>query len=371
MSDFGFVKGKLGFGCMRLPMREGEVDIAATCDMVDVYIGAGFNYFDTASGYLDGKSELAIRECVAKRYAREDFVLTNKLSSSFFKTEEDIRPYFERQLAACGVDYFDIYLMHSQDAVLYEKYKAARAYETALELVREGRVRHFGISFHDKAAVLDQILCDYPEIEIVQIQFNYLDYEDASVESRKCYEVCRKHSKHVLIMEPVKGGVLANLPDSAAQVLRELDGGSAASYAVRFAAGFDGVVSVLSGMSTPEQMADNISYMRDFSPLDERELSAIDKVREIIRSMSLISCTACRYCTPTCPMNIPIPDLFACMNGKELWQGWNAAYYYEIHTQRGGLASECIRCGRCEKICPQHLPIRDLLARVADTFEKK
>lgn len=369
--SFEFIKGKLGFGCMRLPMRDGEVDTAEFSRMVDSYMEAGFNYFDTASGYLDGKSETAIRECVVKRYPRESFVLTNKLSSSFFKTNEDIRPLFERQLAACGVDYFDIYLMHSQDAVLYEKYKAARAYECALELKKEGKIRHFGISFHDKAAVLDEILSDYPEIEVVQIQFNYLDYEDASVESRKCYEVCLKHGKHVLIMEPVKGGVLANLPERAEEILASLGGGSPASYAVRFAAGFEGVISVLSGMSDNAQVCDNVSYMRSFAPLDERELEAIDKVREVIRSMELIACTACRYCTPSCPAKIPIPDLFACMNGKELWRGWNADYYYEIHTQSGGLASACIRCGRCEKICPQHLPIRDLLSRVAETFEKK
>lgn len=369
--SFDSIRGRLGFGCMRLPMRDGEVDTREFSEMVDIFMDAGFNYFDTASGYLDGKSETAIRECVAKRYPRDSFILTNKLSSSFFKTEQDIRPLFERQLAACGVDYFDIYLMHSQDAVLYEKYKAARAYETALELKGEGKIRHFGISFHDKAAVLEEIFNDYPEIEVVQIQFNYLDYEDASVESRKCYEVCRKHGKRVLIMEPVKGGVLANLPERAANILSALESGSAASYAVRFAAGFDGVISVLSGMSNVAQVRDNVSYMRKLTPLDAREMAAINEVREVIRSMELIACTACRYCTPSCPAKIPIPDLFACMNGKELWKGWNADYYYEIHTQSGGLASACIRCGRCEKICPQHLPIRELLARVADTFEKK
>ncbi len=365
------IKGKLGFGCMRFPMREGEVDNEVLSQMVDEYLAAGFNYFDTAHGYLDGKSETALCECLVKRHPRSSYLIANKISSSFFKCREDIRAVFEQQLAAVGVDYFDIYLMHSQDALLYERYKAHGAYEVALELKREGKIRSFGISFHDKAAVLEQILTEQPEIELVQIQFNYADYDNPSVESRKCYEVCRKFGKPVVVMEPVKGGSLAKLPPDAQSVIDALDGGSSASYAIRFAAGFDGVACVLSGMGDLDMLRDNISYMSPPRPLDGRELEALDKVLRVLHSVDAIDCTACRYCTPVCPMHIPIPDLFACLNGKRVFNDWNADYYYEIHTQSGGLASSCIYCSRCEKHCPQHLKIPELLKTVAATFEKK
>lgn len=230
---FGEIKKNFGFGCMRLPMSNGEVDCNEFCGMIDAFIENGFNYFDTAHGYLDGKSEKAIHTCLTSRYPREKYILTNKLSSHHFLKREEIRPLFESQLEACGVDYFDFYLMHAQDAKVYEKYKKLGAYEEALELKREGKIKHFGLSFHDKAYVLDKILTEYPEVEVVQIQFNYVDYEDASVEGRKCYEVCEKHGKPVIVMEPVKGGNLVNLPDDADRILRELDGGSNASYAIR------------------------------------------------------------------------------------------------------------------------------------------
>lgn len=365
------IKGKLGFGCMRLPLSDGEVDFSELCRMVDEFLSSGFNYFDTAHGYLDGKSETALRECLVKRYPRDSFILANKLSSPFFKSREDIRPFFESQLEACGVDYFDVYLMHSQDAVLYEKYKGFGAYDTAFQLKREGKIRHVGISFHDKAAVLEEILTEQPGIELVQIQFNYADYDSPSVESRKCYEVCKKFGKPVIVMEPVKGGALARLPENADKILRELSGGSAASYAIRFAAGFPEVACVLSGMGSLAMLRDNVSYMKDFKPLDARELDAVNKVCATLRGFDVIDCTACRYCTPVCPMKIPIPDLFACMNGKALFKDFNADYYYEIHTQRGGLASSCIYCTRCEKHCPQHLKIPELLKRVAEKFENK
>ena len=288
------IRKNFGFGCMRLPMIGEDVDIEQTKQMVDCFLEQGFNYFDTAHGYLQGKSELALKECLTSRYPREDYVLTDKLSGSYFKKEEDIRPFFESQLAACGVDYFDFYLMHSQSTTNYQHYRDCRAYETAFALKAEGKVRHVGISFHDRAAVLEQILTDYPAIEVVQIQFNYLDYDDVAVQSRKCYEVCRRHGKPVLVMEPVKGGSLVNLPDDAKAVLDALHGGSPASYAIRFAAGFPGMMMVLSGMSNMEQMKDNLSYMRDFKPLNETELAAVKKVQEIFHSKDLIPCTACR-----------------------------------------------------------------------------
>lgn len=365
------VKKNFGFGCMRLPMNGGDVDYAQINQMVDTFLDNGFNYFDTAHGYLQGKSELALKECLTSRYARDKYILTNKLTNFYFKKEEDIRPFFENQLIWCGVDYFDYYLMHAQVAESFKFFKSCKAYETAFALKAEGKVKHVGISFHDRAEVLEQILMEYPDIEVVQIQFNYADYEDPAVESRKCYEVCRKYNKPVLVMEPVKGGNLINLPEDAKKILEDLHNGSPASFAIRFAAGFKGIEMVLSGMSSLEQMQDNISFMKEFEPLTEKEMEAVSKVQEILHNMNLIPCTACRYCTDGCPKNISIPDLFACMNTKNMYHDWNADYYYcEVHTKNNGKASDCINCGKCEKACPQHIQIRDLLAQVAKEFEK-
>ena len=365
------IQKNFGFGCMRLPMKDGEVDTVEMNRMVDTFLDAGFNYFDTAHGYLQGKSELALKECLTSRYPRDRYILTNKLTANFFKKEEDIRPFFVSQLKACGVDYFDFYLMHAQGAGNYPRFQRCHAYETALALKAEGKVRHVGISFHDRAEMLEQILTDHPEVEVVQIQFNYVDYDDPAVQSRKCYEVCRKYNKPVLVMEPVKGGNLVNLPEDAKAVLEELHGGSPASYALRFAAGFPGMLMVLSGMSNLQQMQDNISFMKDFQPLNEKELAAVKKVQEIFRSKHLIPCTACRYCTDGCPKQISIPDLFATMNTKQIYHDWNADYYYNfVHTAPGRKASDCLKCGKCEAVCPQHLPIRKLLEDVAAEFEK-
>lgn len=370
------IKKNFGFGCMRLPMKNDEVDKTEFGRMVDVFLENGFNYFDTAHGYVNCMSETALRECLTSRYPRDRYILTNKLSTHFFEKEEQIRPLFESQLTACGVDYFDFYLMHAQSADIFAKFKRCRAYETALEFLAEGKIRHFGISFHDKASVLEEILTEYPQIEVVQIQFNYLDYDDPSVESWKCYEVCRKFHKPVIVMEPCKGGNLVNLPGDAGAVFDELQKESGreksgyASYAIRFAAGFEGIMMVLSGMSNMEQMEDNISYMKDFRPLAETELAAVHKVCEIIRSHNMIPCTACRYCTDGCPQKISIPDLFACLNAKKVFHNWNTDYYYNsVHTVKNGKASDCIRCGKCEQVCPQHLHIRELLEDVAAEFE--
>ena len=368
---FENVKKNFGFGCMRLPMNGEQVDYGEMNNMVDAFLENGFNYFDTAHGYPGGKSEIALRECLVKRYPRESFLLTNKLTNEFFNKEEEIIPLFESQLEACGVEYFDFYLMHAQSKPFFEKFKRCRAYEIALGLKEEGKIKHFGISFHDKAEVLEQILTEYPQIEVVQIQFNYVDYEDAAIESRKCYEVCRKYDKPVIVMEPVKGGSLVNLPAEAQAVFDELKGGSNASYAIRFAAGFEGIMMVLSGMGNMQMMNDNISYMKEFKPLSEEERKAVDKVTEIFKAQDIIPCTACKYCIDGCPMNIAIPDLFACMNAKKLFHDWNSSYYYnKVHTQNGGKASDCIKCGKCEKACPQHLQIRELLEEVAKEFGK-
>lgn len=366
------IKKNFGFGCMRLPMKDSDIDVSEMCRMVDYFLANGFNYFDTAHGYVGGKSETSLKTCLTSRYPRDRYILTDKLTNFFFKKQEDIRPFFQSQLEACGVDYFDFYLMHAQGADNFAFFKKCRAYETALELKAEGKIRHFGISFHDRAEVLEQILTEYPQIEVVQIQFNYLDYDDPAVESRKCYEVCRKHNKPIIVMEPVKGGNLANLPEQAKAALDGLGGGSPASYAIRYAAGFEGIIMVLSGMSNMEQMEDNVACMKDFRSLNKQETAAIEKVCNIFHSMNLIACTSCRYCVAGCPKNISIPDLFAVMNTKQIHHDWNADYYYNVvHTANGkGKASDCIKCGKCEQACPQHLHIRDLLEDVAKEFEK-
>lgn len=368
---FENVHKNFGFGCMRLPMKGNEVDYAEFERMVDAFLAEGFNYFDTAHGYLQGRSETALRDCLARRYPREAFILTDKLTEPYFQKEADIRPFFESQLKACGVEYFDFYLMHAQSRENFEKFRRCRAYETAFDLKKEGKIGHVGISFHDTAEMLESILIAYPQIEVVQIQFNYLDYEDPAVQSRKCYEVCRKYKKPVIVMEPVKGGNLVNLPEDAKSVFARLGAASPASYAIRFAAGFEGIFMVLSGMSDMAQMQDNLSYMKDFRPLDEEERRAVGEVRDILRFMRLIACTACRYCTDGCPKHISIPDLFSCMNAKVGYHDWSAGFFYrEVFTKNNGKASECIGCGKCERACPQHLPIRSLLKDVAKEFEQ-
>lgn len=372
VKTFPEVKKMLGFGCMRLPMDGDKIDIEQFKKMVDVFMANGFNYFDTAHIYHDGESEKAIREAVSSRYPRESFILTDKLTTNCFTKQEDIRPLFKQQLKDSGVDYFDFYLMHSQDAAIYEKFRRCNAYETALEMQKEGKFRHFGISFHDKAEVLEQILKDYPQIEAVQIQFNYLDYGDPAVDSKRVYEVCEKYGKAVIVMEPVKGGNLVNLPEKAQGILDSLNSGmSNASYAIRFAASFPNMFMVLSGMSDLAQINDNMSYMKNFKPLDEKEMQAVNDVRKAFSEINLIPCTACHYCTSGCPMNISIPELFSCYNHKVNFHDWNQDYYYAQITRDGGKPSECIECGQCEGICPQHLEIIRLLKDVSGEFEKK
>ena len=355
---------------MRLPMIGDEVDIAQTKEMVDLFLKEGFTYFDTAHGYIQGKSEKAIKECLTSRYPRDKYYLANKLTGPYFKSESDIRPFFESQLSLCGVDYFDFYLMHAQNRQIYEHFKKCRAYETAFDIKKEGKIKHVGISFHDTADVLEEILTTYPEVEFVQLQFNYLDYNDAAVQSKLCYETCTRFGKPVVVMEPIKGGSLINLPSAAVDVIKET-GVSPANLALRFAASPENIYMVLSGMSSIEQMKENVSFMKDFKPLNEKEYAATEKVASIIKSKNLIPCTACRYCVEGCPKKISIPDLFSLLNAKRHFNNWNADYYYHnVHTINHGKASECIKCGKCEKICPQKLPIRNFLLDVAKEFER-
>lgn len=358
--QFPEIKKNFGFGCMRFPTVGDEVDIPTLKEMVDAFLAAGFNYFDTARPYHGGKSESALKEALTSRYPRESYVLTNKLSPTCFETEEEILPFFESQLERCGVDYFDFYLFHANSAVRHKKFTETRGYEIVKELKAQGKVRHIGTSFHDTPEVLDQILTDVPEIEVVQLQFNYVDYEDPNVQSRACYEVCRKHGKKVLVMEPVKGGSLVNLPPKAMELLED----SPASYALRYAASFEDTIMVLSGMSNMEQMLDNIRSMGAFKPLNRKELGIIGKVRTLYQAQHKIPCTGCRYCTDGCPAGIDIPALFACLNDKRAEkEGADAAYAaFEVK------ADACLDCGQCERECPQHLHIRDLLKEVHSAF---
>lgn len=358
---------KLGFGCMRLPMKDGEVDLQEFSKMIDIFMESGFNYFDTAHGYIQGKSELAIKECLAKRYNREDYVLVDKLSGGFFKTEQDIDGYFQTMLENTGVEYFDILLLHTQTRKNYGHFKECGAYEKAFEYKAKGLAKMVGISFHDSPEFLDKILTENPRIEIVQIQFNYLDTDNPSVESMGCYQVCLKHNKPVIIMEPVKGGRLQNIPDKAKEVFKSLGNMSPASYAIRYAAGFDNVKMVLSGMSNTQQMIDNLSFMKDFKPLNDKELQAVMKVKKIINETEQIPCTACRYCVDGCPQRINIPDVFKAFNIMR--NGEDGLPFYKKAIENAGKASDCIKCGKCESECPQFIDIRKFLKDAKEIFE--
>ena len=357
------VKRNFGFGCMRLPMKDAEVDKAEFCKMVDSFIEAGFNYFDTAHGYIDGKSERAVKECLVDRYDREEYVLANKLSGWFFEREDQVLPLFEEQLRICGVEYFDFYLFHALDRELYQKHKSCNSFEIVNKLHAEGRVKNIAMSFHDTADVLDMILTEQPQIEYVQLQINYLDYDDPGVQSKACYDVAVKHGKKVMVMEPVKGGALVNLPDPAVEEFGKLGNAAPVSYALRYAASFPEVFMVLSGMGNMDMMQSNITTMYPFVPLSDEELAATDRVREIIRQYKQIPCTKCRYCAEVCPMNVPIADLFAVYNEYAL-----------AHVSRDDAKerissfevkpTDCIECGRCEGICPQNIDIRERLKKL-------
>ena len=361
---FDNVKHNFGFGCMRLPMTDGEVDTAEFNRMIDTFMQAGFNYFDTAHGYIDGKSERAICECLTSRYERESYILANKLSDWFFKTEAEVRPLFEEQLRICGVDYFDFYLFHALNRNSYKKHKECNSFEIVKQLKSEGKVKHIAMSFHDTADILDMILSEQPQIEAVQLQINYLDYDDPGVQSKKCYDVAVKHGKKIIVMEPVKGGALVNLPPDGVAEFQKIGNAAPVSYALRYAASFPEVFMVLSGMGSMEMMESNIKTMYPFVPLNKNELKATDRVRDIIRKYKQIPCTKCRYCAEVCPKNVPIADLFATYNEYALARV-TKKQTRESLASFDVKASDCVECGKCESICPQSIDIRQKLKDLA------
>lgn len=360
---------KLGFGCMRLPMKENEVDLNEFSKMIDEFIKQGFTYFDTAKVYIQGKSELAIKECLVKRYPRDSYIIADKLSAWCINKKEEVVPFFNSQLEALGVEYIDYYLLHALGRRNMPHYDKVDAFNECVKLKNEGKIKHLGFSFHDDAEFLEELLIAHPEVEFVQLQFNYLDYNSYNVQSKKCYDVARKYNKDIMIMEPVRGGELVKLPSLAEEIFKSFNNGSNVSYAIRFAASFEGVVMVLSGMSNYQQMEDNLSYMKDFIPLNEKEFDACFKVAEIIKQSNLIACTGCKYCVDGCIKNINIPAIFAIKNAKILNTNYNPSAYSEL-TVASGKASDCIKCGKCEHECPQHLPIRELLEKVSKEFDR-
>jgi len=367
-----FVLPKLGFGLMRLPrLEDGTIDVEQTKVMVDHFLDAGLKYFDTA--YVYEGSEEATKKALVERYPRESYYLTSKLNAGDWaaKDAESAKKELEISLERTGAGYFDFYLLHALSKNNIGNYDKYGIWDFVKEAKEKGLVKHYGFSFHDQPEVLDEILTNHPDVEFVQLQINYADWDNPAVNSRKCYEVCVKHGKQVVVMEPIKGGTLANPPKQIREIFEEADpNASVASWAVRFAASLENVMVVLSGMSNIAQMDDNISYMKDFKPFNEDEKAVIEKAQEVLRSIEQIPCTGCHYCTGGCPMQIRIPDIFTAMNQKLIFDNMEgASRRYASVTKDGGLASSCIHCLQCEDACPQHIEITSWLEKAAEVFE--
>lgn len=366
----GFDVPKLGFGLMRLPMLpSGEIDIPQTEKMADMFLEAGFTYFDTAFGYLGGKSEEVVGQAIVKRHPRDSFLLATKLPPWELKEPSDMERVFQTQLARTGAGYFDFYMLHSMGKANEAICDRVGAWDFIKAKKESGLARHIGISFHDSAEVLDAMLTKHPEIEFVQLQINYADWDSDKIQSRLCYETVRRHGRAVIVMEPVKGGALAALPEGPTAVFAAArPGKSAASWAMRYAASLEGTITVLSGMSSLEQMRDNCATMKDMEPVSDADRKAIGEVLKLLAETPTTPCTACNYCTEKCPQNIPIPAIIAADNDRRIYGNVNKGHYAFI-TREKGKASDCIACGVCEGRCPQHIEIIDLLTACAEIFE--
>ncbi len=370
---------KLGFGLMRLPLidksNDADVDLEQLKQMVDLFLEKGFTYFDTAWMYCGFASERAAKVALVDRHPRESYTLATKLHAGFFDSLEDRDKIFNAQLENTGAGYFDYYLLHGISATLLPKYEQFDCFQWLAEKKAAGLVKHMGFSFHDTPELLDEILTKHPDVDFVQLQINYLDWESPWVQSRGCYEVARRHGKPVVIMEPVKGGTLSRVPEEVEQLFRAHNPEmSVPSWAIRFAASLPGVMMVLSGMSSLAQMEDNLSYMEDFQPLREEEIALCHQAAEIINSKTAIPCTGCAYCVPGCPMKIAIPQYFSLYNEdmrEHLEEkGWTVNFSnYEALTAKFGRAKDCLQCGQCESVCPQHLPIIANLQAVSKHYD--
>ena len=362
---------KLGFGLMRLPMLGEEIDIEQVKKMADTFMSKGFTYFDTAYVYIGGKSEVALKEAVVDRYPRDSFQCATKLPLWDLMGAAEMESTFQESLDRAGLKYYDFYLLHAMDHTKVKKADEIDAWGFMKRIKEEGRAKHIGFSFHDSAEVLEGILASHPEMEFVQLQINYADWEDDNVQSRKCYEVARKYNVPVIIMEPVKGGSRATMPEEIQKLYREANPElSVPSWAVRYAASLDGVITVLSGMSNEEQLNDNVSYMENFQPLSDAERETVQKAVEILNTLPTIPCTGCKYCVDGCPQKINIPGIFEAMNEYILYNNLERAKHsYKNAVKEGGKASDCIQCGACEAHCPQHIGIIETLEKAAATLE--
>lgn len=369
---------KLGFGLMRLPVKNNDdstsIDMGQLNQMVDAFLSRGFTYFDTAWMYHNGASESAVKGSLVERYPRDSFKLATKLHGGYVNSFEDRDAIFNKQLEKTGAEYFDYYLLHCISVDLYEKYKKFDCFNWLREKKRLGLVKKIGFSFHDNAELLDRVLTEQPDMEFVQLQVNYLDWDSDNIQSRLCCETAQKHNKPIIVMEPVKGGTLAQVPQRVEELFKgENENVSVASWALRFAGSVDNVFMVLSGMSNMEQLVDNMNIFDDFKNIDDNEDAIIKRAARLLKHSGAISCTACDYCTGGCPMNIPIPKYFSLYNeGIEQIDEKNhnpQAERYNDLALSFGKPSDCIACGQCEKACPQQLPIIENLKRVADYFE--